>query len=193
MNLFGGKTSIKRRPANVRVVSAPVVIKTPAPLPKNLVVERGAGSARSSPSGRSRTATPNLESDSRGLKPPSNKRSKTARRASPNAWHQPKFDEDDGESSDEDDSLKKRRRTEGVSGSVDLKRRLRSRRAFSTDEDGGKFTMIHAADTTAVPRKTSKISESATIEDITVKLRYPSASQRERYAASFSLTFGCQG
>ncbi|EHK96665.1 putative Histone-lysine N-methyltransferase, H3 lysine-79 specific [Glarea lozoyensis 74030] len=96
MNLFGGKTGIKRRPANVRVVSAPVVTKAPAPLPRNLVSSR------------------------------------------------------------------------------EQERHNR-----------GKFAMIHAADTTAVPRKTSTISESATIDDITVKLRYPSASQRERYDLEF--------
>jgi hypothetical protein len=183
MNLFGGKSAIKRRPATVRVVSAPApVTKAPAPLPRNLVssreLERRHTTSRSSPSGRSRTATPNLEpGDSRRLKPP--KRTASSRKASPNLHErQTKFDEDTSSSNDEE-TVSKRRRVEVTSRSEDLNRQLRSRKAFSS-EDGGKFAMIHAADTTAVPRKTSTIPASATIEEIIVKLRYPSASQRER-------------
>lgn len=195
MNLFGGKSGIKPRPANVRVVAAPVV-KKPAPLPSKLAssraLERNAPS-RSSPSsaGTSRTGTPNSENyDSKRLKPPT-KRSAATRKASPNIHAQPKWgDDDDNSSADDGDSNKRRRVENGVNGSVDLKRKLRSRKAFSNDdEDRGKFVMIHAADTTAVPRKTSTIPSSATIEDITVKLRYPSASQREMYAIHLSLTF----
>src|SRR4051812_22543222 len=116
MNIFGGKSGIKRRPANVRVVSAPV-IKAPAPLPSKLVssreLERNSTTARSSPSGRSRTATPNLEAyDSKRLKPPT-KRTATSRKASPNLHFQPKWDEDDNSSGDEDEILSKRRRVEG--------------------------------------------------------------------------------
>jgi H3 lysine-79-specific histone-lysine N-methyltransferase len=156
------------------------VTKAPAPLPRNLTssreLERRTKNARSNSSGRSRTATPNLEAgDSRRLKPP--KRTAVSRKASPNIHErQTKFDEDTLSSGD-DESVSKRRRIEVATTSVDPNRRLRSRKAFSS-EDGGKFTMIHAADTTAVPRKTSNAS--ATIEEIIVKLRYPSASQRER-------------
>jgi len=59
---------------------------------------------------------------------------------------------------------------------VDNKRQVRQKQAYS-EEDGGVFEMIHAADVSS--------SRSAQ-ENVTVKLKYPSASQRERY----NLVFG---
>lgn len=59
----------------------------------------------------------------------------------------------------------------------DKNRQLRSRKAFS-DEDGGSFEMIHAAD---LCTRSSKVSP----DNVTVELKYPSASQLERFYLDF--------
>ena len=184
--LWGKKKSgIKPRPATVRVVSAPApVVRQPALLPsRERTVPRSTARASPSTSARSRTATPTRgESyDSTRLQPPHKRNA--PRKASPNT--RTIWDEDD--SSDEDASANdaspnKRQKIDNTV--VDTKRRLWSKKAFSTEEkDRFALKIIHAADTTAVPRKTSAIPASATIEDITVKLRYPSAAQREKYVS----------
>ncbi|CZS95743.1 related to protein-lysine N-methyltransferase [Rhynchosporium agropyri] len=61
---------------------------------------------------------------------------------------------------------------------VDTKRRLRSRKAFS-DELGPEFPMIHAAD--LATKSGGAHPATASSQTVTVELRYPSASQRERF------------
>ncbi|CAG8977702.1 hypothetical protein HYALB_00008729 [Hymenoscyphus albidus] len=193
MSLFGNKNcAIKPRPAITRIISQPVA-KKPAstPLPSKTksqnTVHRGRDStsiARSSPSGssasahRSRTSTPaggERQTDASKLHPRP-KRPKL-QRASPS--HQPIFDSDDDDeaSSSDDAASHKRRKMGGVQTVVDSKRSLRSRKAFS-NQDGGLFPMIHAADLVA---PLSRSNPNPSQGNFTVKLKYPSASQRERY------------
>lgn len=92
-------------------------------------------------------------------------------------------DNDSGDSSDselEDTKYFKRQRMEQ---DVDTSRRLRSKKAFS-DEHGSKFPMIHAADLSAGSGGSHSATASSQ-QTVTVELRYPSASQRERYRTTY--------
>lgn len=63
----------------------------------------------------------------------------------------------------------------------DVKRHIRSRKAFS-DEDGGKFSMIHASEIATLSKPTEyKPAFPKDPEATEVHLQYPSASQREKY------------
>ncbi|KAF4626996.1 hypothetical protein G7Y89_g11156 [Cudoniella acicularis] len=194
MNInFGKKKSmIQVRKPTIRVEKGQAALK-PAPLPSKLASSKRQESpryqdspVRSSPSASnprsSPATTPSVERDVPSSRHLTVKR-KAARQISPSThvvW-----DNDDDEDSDGDDGNKssseltrhKRQRTEEQA--VDLNRQLRSRKAFS-GEDGGRFEMIHAADI-AQSAKGSKLPAGATVKDVTVELKYPSASQRERY------------
>lgn len=86
-------------------------------------------------------------------------------------------DDDTNSAGFEDVSIKRHRNDRPV----DLKRRLRSKHGLE-ETNGGVFEMIHAADITAAEIK-SKTGASAGLnrDVVTVRLQYPSASQRERY------------
>ncbi|TVY84224.1 H3 lysine-79 specific histone-lysine N-methyltransferase [Lachnellula suecica] len=177
---------IKAAPKVVRVEAAPVA-KKPQPLPskKKEIIRSAASSTRSSPAisnSRSSPATsPDDEPSSRYLKVP---RRKQLRPPSPS--NRPKFDDSDDDDDEDSHSFEQpAQKRQKLQGRVeDSKRQLRSRKAFS-EEDGGKFDMIHAAEIAANSRK-RKLITSIPTEDIIVELKYPSASQRER----FDLYFG---
>jgi [histone H3]-lysine79 N-trimethyltransferase len=177
---------------NSRIQAAPKVVrveKAPAPVPKQplpskiasaarkqQIARSNASSARSSPAisnPRSSPATSpseDHEPSTRHLQVP---KRKPVRQTSPS--ERPKFDDSDDEELEQ--PAQKIQKLQGRVG--DLKRQLRSRKAFSED-NGGKFAMIHAAEIAATLRKPKAIAD-ASIEDVLVELKYPSASQRERY------------
>lgn len=92
---------------------------------------------------------------------------------------------DDDSSDDQDDEAnqigRKSRRQKTDSSEPgfarDPGRQLRSEKAF-TDQDGGIFKMIHAAD---IAGGSKHISHDLDEEKAVVQLKYPSASQHERY------------
>jgi len=160
--------------------------KKPAPLPSKLASTRPPQArhsedypSRASPStARSSPATPpSSRQESSRLKP--GKR-KAARQKSPTQQRLDTDSDDDGSTTEFEGTSYKRQK---VVRTVDLKRQLRSRQAFS-DADGGVFEMIHAADIPSAGKK-SKLAVTVTAEDVTVELKYPSASQRERYDLVF--------
>ncbi|TVY48601.1 Histone-lysine N-methyltransferase,H3 lysine-79 specific [Lachnellula occidentalis] len=181
---------IKAAPKVVRTEQAPVA-KKPEPLPSKVAVSArreqqiarsNASSLRSSPaiSNRSSPATSpseDHEPSSRHLQVP---KRKPTRQHSPSEL--PKFNEseDDEEGSTSfAQPVQKRQKQDNGGG----KRQLRSRKAFS-ENDGGKFKMIHAAEIVATLRKPKAVADTS-IEDVIVELQYPSASQRERYDLHF--------
>ncbi|RDW88510.1 hypothetical protein BP6252_00542 [Coleophoma cylindrospora] len=110
---------------------------------------------------------------------------KALRQKSPSTQHFSDDDDDDDDNDANGDEVsspaasEKRQRREN-SGPVDLKRKLRSRKAFS-EEEGTSFAMIHAADVISDERK-AKLGGSKDLgDDIIVELKYPNASQRERF------------
>ena len=87
----------------------------------------------------------------------------------------------DGDVSDQDlgNARKRARRISDVE--PDLKRRIRSRKAFSED-DGGIFPMVHAADFASLNKPTKyRAAFPDDPQAIRIHLQYPSASQCERY------------
>ncbi len=63
----------------------------------------------------------------------------------------------------------------------DLKRQIRSRKAF--EEDGGVFPMVHAVVVASLSKATKyKAAFPNDPQAIEIQLQYPSASQREKYA-----------
>ena len=88
--------------------------------------------------------------------------------------------EDDASDQDLGDARKRARRTSDVE--PDSKRQIRSRKAFSED-DGGVFPMVHAANVASLSKPTKY--RAAFPNDpgvIRIRLQYPSASQCEGYA-----------
>lgn len=179
--MFGGaKSAIKpvsQQTRKERIATA----KPPAPLPSRLA-------SNSNPAGKppksSRSSPVSVQSIRSPATPdrldiPSKR--KAQRQKSPGE-QKPNFGDD---SDDDDDSASrssvgsnKRQKTEPLTPTIDTKRKLRSKRAFSQD-DHGSFPMIHAADVASPVRK-SKLPDLQT-DKVTVDLKYPSASQRERY------------
>ena len=90
-------------------------------------------------------------------------------------------DSDDGVSDQDLGNARKRaRRTSDVE--PDVRRQIRSRKAFSED-DGGVFPMVHAADVASLSKPTKyKVAFPNDSQVIRTHLQYPSASQSERYA-----------
>jgi [histone H3]-lysine79 N-trimethyltransferase len=182
MNLFKSKKfSIQRATPTIRLERVPDA-KKPASLPskvastKSTQVQRSEASPSraSSSTARSSPATP--PSDGHGssrLKP--GKR-KASRQKSPTQQRLDTDSEDDGTPEELEETSFKRQKT---SRTIDFKRQLRSKRAFS-EADGGVFVMIHAADIASVSKK-SKLAATVPAENVTVKLQYPSISQRERF------------
>jgi H3 lysine-79-specific histone-lysine N-methyltransferase len=196
MNFFGAnkKSGIKPAPPKIRVERVPGERKL-TPIPSKLAAEKQSlvqrskhSPARSSPSSsRSSPATPPSDRHESGSLMPGRvvsggRKRKPSRQKSPTTYQHLESDsEDDGSATDFDDSYK---RPKLDNRPVDLKRKLRSRKAFS-DQDGGVFKMIHAADLKTEEKK-PKLAAGMTAENVTVELQYPSASQRERYVASRS-------
>jgi H3 lysine-79-specific histone-lysine N-methyltransferase len=180
MNLFKCKKfSIQRATPTIRLERFPNE-KKPAPLPSKVVSTKSTQAQQASPSrassstARSSPATP--PSDGHGssrLKP--GKR-KASRQKSPTQQRLDTDSEDDGATEELEGTSYKRQKT---SRTIDSKRHLRSRRAFS-EADGGVFEMIHAADISSVSKK-PKLAITLSAENVTVELQYPSASQRERF------------
>ena len=104
------------------------------------------------------------------------KKRKAVRQMTPVQRMESDSEDDDTSSTAFEDVSIKRHRSERPE---DLKRMLRSKAGFEEGRDGGVFEMIHAADISAAENK--KVYDNAAPGDIvTVRLQYPSASQRER-------------
>jgi H3 lysine-79-specific histone-lysine N-methyltransferase len=88
-------------------------------------------------------------------------------------------DEDDSDNGKDSGIENPPAKKQKLGNSIDVNRRLRSRKAFS-DSDDGVFTMIHAADLPSGQHKT-KLGSDTAVGKVIVELQYPSASQRERY------------
>jgi H3 lysine-79-specific histone-lysine N-methyltransferase len=170
---FGAKPNPKIAvvPPKIRVEKAPLP-KKPQPLPSKLAsrpVQRLQGPPRTS---SSRSSPARASSDSLGPR-----KRKAARQKSPAQQRiESDSDDDDVASPASFDEPSKRHRSEGL---VDLNRKLRSETAFSA-EDGVAFPVIHAADIAYTSRKSKQVS-AVEEKNVTVELKYPSVSQRERY------------
>jgi H3 lysine-79-specific histone-lysine N-methyltransferase len=183
MNIFKSKKfSVQRATPTIRLERVPDV-KKPAPLPSKVASTKSKQVQQASPSRESpstaRSSPARSSSDGHGssrLRP--GKRKASEQRLDTDS-------EDDGATEELDDPLYKRQKT---SRSIDLKRRLRSRRAFS-EADGRIFEMIHAADISSATKK-SKLAVTVPVEHVTVELQYPSASQRERFVMELYLSNG---
>ncbi|TAQ85099.1 hypothetical protein B7494_g6578 [Chlorociboria aeruginascens] len=176
MNWGKTSTGAKVAPPKIRVerIAGP---KKPIPLPSKLAqkpVSHPHEPVRSSSSSRPRPSSPSRKSSDSGLKA---LKRKAVRQKSPAQRPMQSDSSDDDEGPDIPEKRQKAGR------SVDLKRKLRSKEAFS-EEDGGVFEMIHAADI-AMDEKKSKIAIGTLVNRVTVNLQYPSASQRERYNLAF--------
>ncbi len=89
--------------------------------------------------------------------------------------------DEDGDVSDEDLSASAKRVKKYDRAEKDINRHIRSKKAFS-DEDGGRFPMIHAssiASLDGIAKYKRAFPDHPDILDI--KLQYPSASQEEKY------------
>ncbi|KAG9236585.1 S-adenosyl-L-methionine-dependent methyltransferase [Amylocarpus encephaloides] len=182
MNFGGKKSKISARPATIRVIATTVERKTLTPSKQDTIqrIETTRSrvhisTARSpSLSSRSRTATPLSEKNgSVGLKPPRKDIQRRASSAQRVFWDDGDDEEDERQESLSNKKQKVDRRDE------DTRRRLRSRKAFSSEE-GMAFKMVHAAD--LVKPAVATASQSKNVDkDLIVEFQYPSASQRERY------------
>lgn len=191
--MFGGvKSGIQRRKGVVSTVRVQTE-KKPAALPsveraKQQTSKRSQQSRDSSarPSPSSATASPStpatpssdpLESSSH-LRPP---KRKASRQMSPS--YQPIMSDSSDEGNDSGHELldHKSFKRQKTGREVDTNRKLRSDKSFS-EEDGGRFQMIHAAD--LVPENKKSIPSNSSSKNVIVKLKYPSASHRERYVIS---------
>ena len=95
---------------------------------------------------------------------------------------QPRLESDSDESSNDNFREGSRKRTR-VSTDVeeDTRRHVRCRKAFS-DEDGGSFPMVHAADIASLSKPTKyRAAFPDSVHATGIFLQYPSASHRERY------------
>jgi H3 lysine-79-specific histone-lysine N-methyltransferase len=186
MNIAGFKPKIKVVPSKVTTVRvqetkklAPLPSKAKAESAKRHQAQRARGSpaqSRGSPSTpRSGPATPNSDwQDSTRLKV----KRKPSRSHSPAHQRLVSSDEDDSDNGKGSGSENLPAKKQKLDNSIDVNRRLRSRKAF--DSDDGVFTMIHAADLPFGQHKT-KLGPDIGVGKVIVELQYPSASQRERY------------
>jgi H3 lysine-79-specific histone-lysine N-methyltransferase len=183
MNLFkkSKKFSIPPATPTIRLERVPEV-KKPAPIPSRVAStklmqsqrsEEGSPSRASSSTPRSSPATPTSDSPSSSRLKPGKR--KASRQKSPTQQVFDEDSEDDGTVEELEDTSYKRQKT---SRTIDFKRQLRSKQAFS-EANGGVFEMIHAADISSLSKK-SKLAIAVSADIVTVELQYPSASQRER-------------
>ena len=119
--------------------------------------------------------------NSQTAKPSPKSRSQNPRKRTASTPQRLESDSDD-DVSDQDlgNARKRARRTSDVE--PDMRRQIRSRKAFSGD-DGGVFPMVHAADVASLSKPTKyKVAFPNDSQVIRAHLQYPSASQSERYA-----------
>lgn len=182
MNLFKSKTfNIAKATPTIRTERVPDA-KKPAPLPSRVASTKSTQAYRSeaSPSrttsstARSSPATPPSDSHGSSLLKP--RKRKASRQKSPAQQH---FDKDSDEELSTEAPAEASYKRPKISRKIDIKRQLRSKQAFS-EADGGVFEMIHAADVSSVSKK-SKLAATVPTENVTVELKYPSSSQRERF------------
>ena len=115
-------------------------------------------------------------------RPSPKSRAQNARKRPASILQRLESDSDDGVS-DQDlgDSRKRARKASDVE--PDIKWQIRSRKAFSED-DGGMFPMVHAADVASLSKPTKyRAAFPNDPQVIRIHLQYPSASQCERYVS----------
>ena len=177
-NPFGAKPNprIKVAPPKFKVEKAPAA-KKPQPLPSktaSTLAQRIQDLSRVDLSrSRSSRSTPDK------LEPP--RKRKAARQASPAQRRLESDSESDDNEAGSPASFQETLKRQKSERPIDLNRKLRSKHAFS-GEGNGIFDIIHAADIASSTRK-SKSDSKAEDKIVTVKLKYPSSSQRERYAS----------
>jgi [histone H3]-lysine79 N-trimethyltransferase len=181
MNLFKSKKfNIPPATPTIRLERVPDT-KKPVPLPskvasaKSTQVRRSEASPLRTASSAARSSPDTPPSDSHGSSRLKVKR-KASRQKSPVQQH---FDKDSDDDASTEASMENPYKRQKTSKKIDLKRQLRSKQAFS-EADGGVFEMIHAADIASVSKK-SKLAAALPTENVTVELKYPSSSQRERF------------
>lgn len=119
--------------------------------------------------------------NSQTAKPSSRSRAQNPRKRPASTPQRLESDSDDDASDQDIGDARKRARRISDAG-PDPKRQIRSRKAFS-EEDGGVFPMIHAADVASLSKATKyKAAFPNDPQAIEIQLQYPSASQSERYA-----------
>ena len=130
---------------------------------------------------RSLPSQSTIKLDNQSTKSSPKFRAQNARKRPASTPQRLESDSDDG-LSDQDlgDARKRARRTSDVE--PDLRRHIRSRKAFS-EEDGGMFPMVHAIDVASLTKPAKyKPAFPNDPQAIQIRLQYPSASQCERYA-----------
>ena len=87
-------------------------------------------------------------------------------------------DSDDESGREDESGVDKKRAKLSTEPHVDIKRQIRSRGAFSED-DNGLFTMVHSANIASLGEPTKYRAAFPDSQNMTVSLQYPSASQTE--------------
>lgn len=183
---FGGKSKIKPVAPVIRTARVAAPEKKP-PRPSALAQHSKsrenvptASSARGSPASASARSSPVMSTsratDSTRLQAPTGRQNRRSPARQQDRVDFGDDDDDDDEGDYTTDMEGSSRKRQKLDESIDFKRQLRQKQAFS-DEDGGVFEMIHAEDISFEDKK--KESEPLT-EHVTVKLQYPSSSQQER-------------
>lgn len=185
MNSLWKKKSASTPTPQIRKVYIPDDPKSkPAPLQSKIRENQAlAQRQRDASAGSSRKySSPSTSRDTTRLQVRTKR--KAPRQKSPSTQQFSDDDDDDdndtnGDGASSPAASEKRQRRDTI-GPVDLKRKLRSRRAFN-EEEGTTFNMIHAADVISDERKARFGESRGANDDIIVELKYPNASQRERY------------
>ncbi len=167
-----GSTAIKAQPAQIRkeITTAPAnprkVLKPARQLAKGPISPR----------------TLDVKQKSVAVQQTSKSRATNSRKRPSSV--QPRLESDSDESPTDEVSKDSRKRVRrSTDGDVDTKRLVRCRKAF-TDEDGGSFPMVHAADIASLSKPTKYKAVFPEFPYATeIFLQYPSASQREKYAS----------
>ncbi|KAG8530347.1 uncharacterized protein KY384_004849 [Bacidia gigantensis] len=138
--------------------------------------------SRLTPERHSRHSTPDHSAKRKSSKPKTltpETGSNSRKRASSTPQRQDWGSDDEGSDSDLNEVAKRVRRSTTIE--PDPKRRIQSRKAFS-DEDGGRFDMVHAANIASlVDPKKYRIAFPDFLDAKQIQLQYPSASQQEKY------------
>ena len=157
-------------PTNSRIVQDTVRTSSEPPNPFYQRLQNQASTRRLSPKPRSAKATPS----------PKPRAQQQRKRPTPTSQRL-EFDDDDNDVSEEDLDTSARKRARRISFEPDVDRKIRSRKAFS-DENGGQFSMVHAAGIASLsqPAKYRPAFPDYT-DKVEIQLQYPSASQKEKY------------
>lgn len=90
-----------------------------------------------------------------------------------------RLESDSDDDSDREEDTEQRKKVKlSAEPEVDTRRQIRSRKAFSADEDG-RFPMVHAADIASLNTSTKYKAAFSQSQSTTVAIQYPSASQAE--------------